>query len=455
MRPVPRLFWAVIVYALLLSSFMLTATMAAGPPPDEPVFRWRMLVVQARLNEGQVILVPDDAENAPEPPDMATFAAEAGLLASEETTPAGLREEAAAMWLIYGGPGLEGDDNPDLLHLLPAPDERTEFGRLIAVLGAGGELTERQVLEDAAVTPWLKSRLLHWVKHKDIPMTADSDHAQSERSFVEKTASVLGFFGMFGFLGLLLLAALPWLLRRFRGLGLPPAPWANEWWVAWYVVAAWFALSATAQLALSSTVGLIGLIAVQLASGLFALRLIGQQSLDGHHGITGVLMDLRVGVTPFGGKALPPLMWGFLAWCTALPIMLLSTVVQSLLPIESHLVSNPVLPEIVGANSGVTTTILFVAVVGLAPFFEEIIFRGFLYRQLKARAGSVGAAIVSAAAFSAVHLSPGTLVPLFGLGLLLAAVTERSGGLLPAMLLHGLWNGGSLVLAGTLFAGAG
>jgi len=454
LRPAPRLFWGVILYALALSSIMLAATMAAGPPADEPLFQWRMLVVQARLSEGQTILVPEDADSPVPTPDMTSFATQAGALASQPETPAALREQAAAMWMIYGGQAQEGDDKRVLSNLLPTPENRTEFGRLVAELAAGGDLTDRQVLADADVSPWLKSRLTLWLKDRRAPMPADSDHAKSERPFVEKTASVLGFFGMFGLLGLLLLASLPWLLRRFRGRGLPPAPWANEWWVPWYVVAAWFAVSATAQLALSSAVGLGGLIVVQLASGLIALRLIGQQSLDGQRGFAGVLFQLRVGVAPFGGQAMPPLLWGFLAWCAALPIMLLCTLLQSMLPIESHLVSNPVLPEIVAADSGFNTIILFVAVVGLAPFFEEIIFRGFLYRQLRARSGPLGAALVSAAVFSAVHLSPGTIVPLFGLGLLLAAVTERSGGLLPAMLLHGLWNGGSLVLAGTLYSGA-
>lgn len=93
---------------------------------------------------------------------------------------------------------------------------------------------------------------------------------------------------------------------------------------------------------------------------------------------------------------------------------------------------------------------LVLAAVVLAPVTEELLFRGVLLRALERR-GKTFALVVSSLAFSAVHvvgLDPDQLLksaavvlpPLFLLGLVLAWVTQRSGRLGPAILLHSGWN---------------
>jgi len=84
-------------------------------------------------------------------------------------------------------------------------------------------------------------------------------------------------------------------------------------------------------------------------------------------------------------------------------------------------------------------SLLLTVTVG-APMCEETVFRGFMYRHLRARYGIKWGVVISAAAFACVHGSLSSLIPLFALGVLLAMVVEWSGGVLPAMLAHGLWN---------------
>jgi membrane protease YdiL (CAAX protease family) len=79
--------------------------------------------------------------------------------------------------------------------------------------------------------------------------------------------------------------------------------------------------------------------------------------------------------------------------------------------------------------TGVTAILAFVGAVLLAPVVEEIIFRGVLLRGLQRRLPFVGAAVVSSAAFAAIHYdTPDTaviLLPLFVFGMVLAVVARR------------------------------
>jgi len=88
--------------------------------------------------------------------------------------------------------------------------------------------------------------------------------------------------------------------------------------------------------------------------------------------------------------------------------------------------------------------LLLVAVV--APFAEELLFRGMLYPLLRARTGAFGAIVLSAAIFAAAHVVPLLMPGLFVVGLLLAYLRERSGSIWPGVALHALQNGTALLL---------
>lgn len=81
-----------------------------------------------------------------------------------------------------------------------------------------------------------------------------------------------------------------------------------------------------------------------------------------------------------------------------------------------------------------------------APLFEELFFRGFLFRGLANSWGWVLGAAVSAAAFGAAHAQFTIFVPLFTLGFALAWVYKRTGSLWTAIALHALFNAISVVV---------
>lgn len=85
---------------------------------------------------------------------------------------------------------------------------------------------------------------------------------------------------------------------------------------------------------------------------------------------------------------------------------------------------------------------LFVVIaVVFAPLFEEIFFRGFLYKGLRNSWGWWPAALGSAVVFGMAHLQLTVFVPIFALGVALAWVYERTGSLWTSIAMHAIFNG--------------
>jgi membrane protease YdiL (CAAX protease family) len=82
---------------------------------------------------------------------------------------------------------------------------------------------------------------------------------------------------------------------------------------------------------------------------------------------------------------------------------------------------------------------------GIAPFTEEIFFRGLIFGGLAHRFPVVVAAIVSALLFGLLH-GLGVIAPIFVLGLGLAYVYRRTGSVWASMTTHSLVNAVSLTL---------
>jgi membrane protease YdiL (CAAX protease family) len=83
----------------------------------------------------------------------------------------------------------------------------------------------------------------------------------------------------------------------------------------------------------------------------------------------------------------------------------------------------------------------------IAPVVEECVFRGAIFASLRRVRflGPVGAGVVSAAIFGAVHMDVTAFLPLFGLALVLAWVYERTGSLVAPIAVHMLNNASSLL----------
>ncbi|MBI3829747.1 MAG: CPBP family intramembrane metalloprotease [Planctomycetes bacterium] len=102
--------------------------------------------------------------------------------------------------------------------------------------------------------------------------------------------------------------------------------------------------------------------------------------------------------------------------------------------------------ELRGPNRTWVLASLTVAAACGAAFFEELLFRGVLYNVLKRHLGTWPAALGGSLIFALVHRVHSQVLPLFILSLLLTYAYERSGRLLPSMVLHALNNSVTLVL---------
>lgn len=104
---------------------------------------------------------------------------------------------------------------------------------------------------------------------------------------------------------------------------------------------------------------------------------------------------------------------------------------------------------VLGASPSLSVTetvLLFVVAALIAPFVEELFFRGLIYRYLRGRWSVLRAVLVSSALFAAAHFIVPLIPVLFGLGVVLALITDRYRSLYPAVVVHGLNNGLAVLL---------
>ncbi|MFB6274621.1 MAG: lysostaphin resistance A-like protein [Halothece sp.] len=138
------------------------------------------------------------------------------------------------------------------------------------------------------------------------------------------------------------------------------------------------------------------------------------------------------------------LTWGLGGYLTAIPLVVMVSILNQQIW-QGQGGSNPLLFLAVQAQDPVALLIFFTTAAILAPVFEEIIFRGFLLPSLT-RYFSVSVAILlSSLLFSIAHLSVSEVLPLTVLGLVLGVVYTRSRNILASMIVHSLWNSGTLL----------
>ncbi|MGE0665962.1 MAG: lysostaphin resistance A-like protein [Sphingomonadales bacterium] len=234
----------------------------------------------------------------------------------------------------------------------------------------------------------------------------------------------------------------------------PPAPDAAPYWGGW------------------PTVGLSALILF----GVVAAQLAGAAVLDLFTGF-GVMDMFRAEAGLGGAGATDVLMT--LYWVgAAVGIVLIARIVRrrglslgeyldlrpvrhlALLPwmlaLGAYFVLFVVLPEMAmvreGGRSGLRaggTFLFFVTAVTVAPVFEEMLFRGFIFAGLaRSRLGVAGAILLTTAMWTAVHQHFTVdwfnelygLAVLFGAGVIFALARVRTGSLTAAIALHAGWN---------------
>lgn len=143
---------------------------------------------------------------------------------------------------------------------------------------------------------------------------------------------------------------------------------------------------------------------------------------------------------------------GLLGYVAFFPLLVGTALVAVLAAHLFHLEAeqNPLVPLVLGSDS--LWFLVFLLIFGglVGPVTEEIFFRGFFYPALRKRMGRVGAILINAFCFAALHGNLVQLAPLIGLGLILAVLRERTGSVLASTVLHCAHNTLVLCLLFTL-----
>jgi membrane protease YdiL (CAAX protease family) len=94
-----------------------------------------------------------------------------------------------------------------------------------------------------------------------------------------------------------------------------------------------------------------------------------------------------------------------------------------------------------------TVPVQILLIVIAAPISEEVCFRGMLFGGLRERCPRIAAALVSALIFGGLHAFTGlsAVPPLIAFGFILALLYERTGSIVPGVLLHMLNNSVALL----------
>jgi hypothetical protein len=214
---------------------------------------------------------------------------------------------------------------------------------------------------------------------------------------------------------------------------LPAADWR------WAAAAAGFAAAIAPQAALDIADFFAGSSASRAtpvtAAGAVTIAL-ASLVLYGWTALAAWLFSLRT-----AGRSLA--LWGFRhptrAWRWVVPLGLAAVYAVSL---AHDAIVHPHQQAIVSEfpHSAIGAAMFVLVAVVMAPIFEEILFRGFLFRGLANSLGWVWAAAVSAAVFGAAHLQLDVFVPLAALGFVLAWAYHRTGSLWTNITMHALFN---------------
>jgi CAAX protease family protein len=109
------------------------------------------------------------------------------------------------------------------------------------------------------------------------------------------------------------------------------------------------------------------------------------------------------------------------------------------------LIVEPHQEDIAEALGPIATQVLLIAI--LAPISEEICFRGMLFGGLRERLPRLAAALVTGVIFGGLHAFTGitAVPPLIVFGFLLSLLYEKTGSIVPGILLHMLNNSVALL----------
>jgi membrane protease YdiL (CAAX protease family) len=322
-------------------------------------------------------------------------------------------------------------------------------------------------LRNAGASGWLVERLR--ARHEQ-----NSEHAgpraeavaraeSSAAAFAERAVTSLVIVGTLFIFGCLLLLLWPLVSRALIGsgrvgLGDLPSPFvvgatrrvAAMWFLGFLAIG--FGMDLVFSTPARPPLGLaLSLVLQTVVAGGLSLSLI-QNFARRPQDPTPLWIPLRLGALRPAGGLLGVGVWTLAGIAMAVVVVSAASIVQAGLGGSAE-EAQPVLKLFAeGADVRVQFTIAVAAVL-MGPIFEEIFFRGFIYRNLRDLMGPGLAMGVSALLFGLVHLQAPLVVPLAALGIVLAFLFERSGSLLVPITVHALWNLGQLIIAKQLVTG--
>lgn len=348
-------------------------------------------------------------------------------------------------------------------------DENVSLEPLSKTAGvlAGLWSTPPRLVPDAE--PVLKQNLDSWFRYRSLlqlyqlqqRQEALTDLRSRQQVVAERALTNLAIVGgiptiscLIG-VGILLFLGGQWVVRRKQSLLAPEgiAPWTVPWdsEIVWQVLIFGFFLVGQILLPL-------GLGFVQQALG-FNPATLGERARAFYILLNYLLLAAGgLVVMYFSIKAFLPLpegwfqlklrskwlFWGIGGYFAALPLVILISLLNQKIW-QGQGGSNPILPIALEGKDNGALLLFFVTAAIAAPIFEEILFRGFLLPSLTRYMPVWSAIVLSSFIFALAHLSLSEVLPLMVLGMVLGFVYSRSRNLLSSMLLHSLWNSGTLL----------
>jgi len=129
--------------------------------------------------------------------------------------------------------------------------------------------------------------------------------------------------------------------------------------------------------------------------------------------------------------------YGLLTFLAVLPVVYGIAYLEAL--IFGELAPQTMVQKIANGEEGVRE-LVFLAV-AVAPFLEELVFRGLFYGGLRRSSGPRYALVFSSLLFGIVHFDPPVaILPMVALGLFLGMLMERTGSLLACFVAHSAFN---------------
>ncbi len=173
-----------------------------------------------------------------------------------------------------------------------------------------------------------------------------------------------------------------------------------------------------------------GNVGVQLATALGFLLV--PMAIVAQRGASGMEILRRLGVRRFRLSA-------FKWMAAAIGAYLLFAILYSLLIVE------PKQEDIAEGFGTVPVQVLLIVIA--APISEEVCFRGMLYGGLRERLPRIPAALLAGLVFGGLHALTGlsAVPPLVAFGFILSLLYEKTGSIVPGILLHMLNNGVALL----------